>query len=46
MIDFPGVESAKRRGAMPSEEITPHWDRIFGKKLTWLELRKIKEAWL
>ena len=46
MIEFDGHESARRKASMSSLEIQPNWDRAFGKRLTWLDKRKIKEAWL
>lgn len=46
MIEFNGYESARRRGSMSSEEIGPKWDKIFGKRLTWLDIKKMTEAWV
>ena len=45
MIEFNGYESARRNKAMSSEEIQPHWDRVFGKRMTWLDKKKVIEAW-
>lgn len=45
VIEFNGYESARRKGAMSSKEIESNWDSVFGKRLTWLQLKKIKESW-
>ena len=45
MMPFDGNESARRKRSMNSEEIDTNWNRIFGSKLTWLDLKLIQEAW-
>ena len=45
MLEFPGYEYARRRGAMSSDEIEDKWNKAFGKKLTWLDRKKIVEVW-
>lgn len=45
MIEFKGYESARRRGAMSSDEIENNWNKCFGRRLTWLERKALVEAW-
>lgn len=38
--------SWERKPAISEEEHQRNYDNIFGKRLTWLDKKKIKEAWL
>ena len=35
-----------RKAKISSDKHQDNWDKAFGKKVTWLQLKHIKEAWL
>lgn len=41
-----GKGSWVRKPQVSKEELNKNIDRIFGKRLTWLDHKKIREAWL